>query len=169
MKPSSASRICTGFFCLTALLLAVVPVFAADYSSGVTSRVLAKTLVTGNGQRISYPVTDRAEVTAMTVELAPAAETGWHKHPVPVYAYVISGSLTVEIEGGKQLSFGAGEAIVEVVATLHNGKNMGNEPVKLAVFYLGAEGTPNVIRPAPADIPGQKQPITPPQPGTLLN
>jgi quercetin dioxygenase-like cupin family protein len=156
MKPSPASRIRTVFFGLAALLLAVVPVFAADYSTGVTSRVLAKAQVTGSGQRISYPVTDRAEVTAMTVELAPGAETGWHKHPVPVYAYVISGSLAVEVEGGKKLSFGAGEAIIEVVDTMHNGKCMGNEPVKLAVFYLGHEGTPNVIRPVPADLTGLK-------------
>jgi hypothetical protein len=34
-----------------------------------------------------------------------------------------------------------------VVNTLHNGKNIGAEPVKLAVFYLGAEGIPNVIKP----------------------
>lgn len=92
----------------------------------------------------------------MTVELLPGSETGWHKHPVPVYAYVISGKLTVEIEGGKQLSFDAGEAIIEVVNTLHNGKNIGNEPVKLAVFYLGDEGTPNVIKPVPEDKPELK-------------
>lgn len=65
---------------------------------------------------------------------------------MPVYAYVVSGHLTVEIEGGKILSFAPGEAIIEVVNTLHNGQNRGDEPVKLAVFYLGAEGTPNVIR-----------------------
>jgi len=151
MKPLSASRVRTVFFCLIALFLTVTTPFAADYSAGVTSRVLAKTSLTGNGQRITYPVTGRAEVTAMTVELAPNAETGWHKHPVPVYAYVISGMLSVEIEGGKLLSCNAGDAIIEVVDTLHNGKNMGSEPVKLTVFYLGVEGTPNVIRPVPAD------------------
>jgi len=109
--------------------------------------VLTKTTVTGNGQKISYPQTDRAEVTAMTVELAPGAETGWHKHPVPVYAYVVSGNLTVELEDRKQLAFKAGDAIIEVVNTLHNGRNSGSEPVRLAVFYLGAEGVPNVIKP----------------------
>ena len=127
-------------------LIIVLPAIAADYSSGVTSKVLSKTAVTGNGQKISYPLTDRAEVTAMTVDLAPGSETGWHKHPVPVYAYVVSGSLSVELEDGKLLSFSAGEAIIEVVNTLHNGRNSGTVPVKLAVFYLGAEGIPNVVR-----------------------
>jgi quercetin dioxygenase-like cupin family protein len=135
---------CTGIF-LVALLL-TPPVFAADYSAGVMAKVLSKTSVTGNGQKISYPSTEKAEVTAMTVELAPGAETGWHKHPIPVYAYVVSGSLSVELEGGKVLSFGAGEAVFEVVNTFHNGRNSGTDPVKLAVFYLGSEGTPNVIK-----------------------
>ena len=151
MKPSYGSIIRTAYLCLTALLLITAPAFSADYNTGVTSKVLVKTSVTGNGQQITYPVTDKAEVTAMIVELAPGSETGWHKHPVPVYAYVISGKLSVEIEGGKQLTFNAGDAIIEVVNTLHNGRNFGNEPVKLAVFYLGAEGTPNVIKPVRAD------------------
>ena len=151
MKLSYTTHLRVACLCLIALLLIKAPAFAADYSTGVTSRVLVKTSITGNGQSISYPVTDKAEVTAMTVELASGAETGWHKHPVPVYAYVISGRLSVEIEGGKQLSFAAGEAIIEVVNTLHNGKNMGSEPVKLAVFYLGSADVPNMIKPVPVD------------------
>jgi Cupin domain len=107
MKPSYTSVIRTTCLCLTTLLLFITPAYSADYNTGVTTRVLIKTSVTGNGQQITYPVTDKAEVTAMTVELAPGAETGWHKHPVPVYAYVISGTLSVEIEGGKQLTFNA--------------------------------------------------------------
>ena len=132
--------------CLSGLLFIAQPALAADYNSGVASKVLAQTTLTGNGQKITYPLTDKAEVTAMTVDLAPGAETGWHKHPVPVYAYVVSGTLAVELEDGKHLSFVAGDAIIEVVNTMHNGRNSGTVPVKLAVFYLGAEGTPNVIR-----------------------
>jgi len=118
----------------------------ADYSPGVTTRILQKTGITGNGGKIVYPRTDRAEVTAMTVELAPGAQTGWHKHPVPVYAYVIAGSLAVELESGTTLSFKEGDAIIEVVDTLHNGRNRGTGPAKLAVFYLGVEGSPTVIK-----------------------
>jgi quercetin dioxygenase-like cupin family protein len=142
--------------CLIGLFLLVPPAFASDYSSGVTAKVLQKTSVTGNGQKITYPQTDKAEVTAMFVELTPGAETGWHKHPNPVYAYVISGNLSVELEDGKCLSFAAGDAIIEVVNTLHNGKNNGTEPVKLAVFYLGVEGTPIVIKQEPTEKPVQK-------------
>ena len=151
MKTCYASKISAACLCLLGLFLIATPAFTADYSSGVTAKILKKTSVTSNGQKISYPQTDKAEVTAMTVELAPGAETGWHKHPVPVYAYVISGHLSVELEDGQQLSFTSGEAVIEVVNVLHNGKNKGNEPVKLAVFYLGAEGTANVIKPEKAE------------------
>lgn len=147
MTSLRAPLIRTAWLYLIGLSLLMPSAFAADYNSGVTAKVLRKTSVTGNGQKITYPLTDRAEVTVMTVDLAPGAETGWHKHPVPVYAYVVSGNLSVELEDGKHLSFVAGEAIIEVVNTLHNGKNMGSEPVKLVVLYLGAEGTPNVIKP----------------------
>jgi quercetin dioxygenase-like cupin family protein len=140
---------------LGTLLLLPLTTFAADYNPGVTAKILQKTGVTGNGQKIVYPCTDKAEVTAMTVELAPGAETGWHRHTMPVYAYVVSGTLAVELEGGKTFSFTAGDVIIEVVDTLHNGRNLGTEPVKLAVFYLGAEGLPNVIK-AAADKSGQK-------------
>lgn len=149
MTPFSAPMIRTVSLGLMALLLSLSSPFAADYNSGVTAKVLSKTTVTGNGQKIVYPVTDRAEVTAMTVDLAPGAETGWHTHPIPVYAYVASGSLSVELEGGRELSFSAGDAIIEVVNTLHNGRNKGTEPVKLAVFYLGIEGAPTVIKQKP--------------------
>ncbi len=118
----------------------------AAYNTGVTSKVLSKTGVTSNGQKVAYPVTDKAEVTALLVDLAPGAETGWHKHPVPVYAFVLSGNLTIEMEGGNTLMFKAGDAIIEMVDTFHNGKNIGIEPVRLAVFYTGVQGLPNVIR-----------------------
>ena len=119
----------------------------ADYQSGVSATVLKKTGVTGNGQHIAYPVTDKAEVTAMTVDLAVGAETGWHSHPIPVYAYVVAGTIDVELEGGQVITYRPGDAIIEVVNTLHNGRNRGSEAVRLAVFYTGIEGAPNVIKP----------------------
>jgi quercetin dioxygenase-like cupin family protein len=151
MTPARTLHLRIACLCLIGLFLFVPQAFSADYGTGVTAKILKKTSVTGNGQKITYPRTDSAEVTAMTVELAPGAETSWHKHTVPVYAYVITGNLSVELADGKSLSFHAGDAVIEVVNTLHNGKNIGTEPAKLVVFYLGVEGTPNVVRPGPTE------------------
>ena len=86
----------------------------------------------------------------MKVEIKPGAETGWHSHPVPLYAYVLEGDLTVEVKGGNTYHFTAGNAIVEVVNVPHNGKNLGATPVVLIVFYTGETGTPNTVM-TPAD------------------
>ena len=126
------------------LLFISCPVFAADYDSGVKATVLIKSTTASNGQKLEYLETDNAEVTAMIVEIASGRETGWHMHNVLVYAYVMAGKLSVEIEGGKQYEFNEGQVILEVLNTPHNGVNKGSVPVKLIVFYNGEEGLPLV-------------------------
>jgi quercetin dioxygenase-like cupin family protein len=109
---------------------------------------LLRTTVTAGGQPIIYPKVDQPEVTAVLVEIPPGAETGWHKHPFPAYAYLLSGELTVELEGGKVNTFKAGDALAETVNMLHNGKNAGAEPVKLVMFVTGAKGEPFTVKAA---------------------
>jgi quercetin dioxygenase-like cupin family protein len=129
------------------LLLAPSLVFAAEYSGGVQAKVILKASTTGNGVPIAYLKTDQPEITAMTVDILPGAQTGWHSHPIPVYAYVMSGCLTVFIEGTiSPRTFNAGDIIIEVVNARHNGINEGKDPVKLIVFYTGAKNIPNVIK-----------------------
>ncbi|MRR53329.1 MAG: hypothetical protein EG822_02310 [Deltaproteobacteria bacterium] len=63
-----------GYVILVGLFLLMVQLaIAAEYSSGVASNVLNQTTVTGNGQKITCPRTDKAEVTTMTVDLAPGS------------------------------------------------------------------------------------------------
>lgn len=119
---------------------------AAEYDAGVQGKVILQTETTSGGDPITYLKTDKPKITVMTVDIAPGAKTGWHSHPMPVYAYVIAGQLSVEIEGGKTAEFKEGDAIIEVVNTRHNGMNKGNVPVKLVVFYVGGKEIPNVIK-----------------------
>ena len=125
---------------------------AWGYDNGVVAQQILKSTMTGNGQKIEYLKTDKAEITAAIVEFAPGAETGWHKHPVPVYAYVLEGTLKVMVEGGKEYVFEKDQAIIEVVNLAHNGKNVGKGKVRLAVFYTGEENTPSTIKLTPPSI-----------------
>jgi quercetin dioxygenase-like cupin family protein len=43
-------------------------------------------------------------------------------------------------EKGNVLKMKAGDPIIEVVNTVHYGKNEGDEPVEIVVFYAGSEG-----------------------------
>ncbi len=118
---------------------------ADDYQGVKATRILTSTTAS-NGQKLSYLRTDNPEVTAMMVEIPPGAETGWHIHAVPVYAYMLAGSISVEMEGGKKYDFKEGEAIFEVMNTPHNGRNNGTKAARLVVFYTGEVGKPNVTR-----------------------
>ncbi len=144
----------TGFFIrpftlfLTSALVALVfcapaPISAEAYASAVLVRPLLVTTVTGNGTPIDYPDTDKEEITVAEVTLNPGAETGWHTHANPVYAYVLSGTLAVDYADGTGRTFATGEAVIEVVDAPHNGRAVGAEAVRLIVFYTGIQGKPN--------------------------
>ncbi|MDD5201411.1 MAG: cupin domain-containing protein [Terrimicrobiaceae bacterium] len=123
---------------------------AEGYKPVVQVTPLLRTSTTAAGQPIAYPRTDAPEVTAVLVEIPPGAETGWHKHPFPCYAYMLSGELTVETEGGRTHHLVAGQALIEAVNVLHNGRNTGSEPVRLVLFVTGEKGKPFTVRtPAP--------------------
>lgn len=120
-------------------------VISAEYEN-VNVTTLKKTTTSTDGSKIIYPKIDNPEVTALLVEIPPGGQTGWHLHPVPVYAYMLSGSLNIEMENGENYSFKEGDAIIEVVNTPHNGKNTGQGPAKLVVFYTGEIGKPLTVK-----------------------
>jgi quercetin dioxygenase-like cupin family protein len=74
------------------------------------------------------------------ITFPPGSSTGWHKHDIPVFAYVLEGELTVELENGKIIQFKQGAAFAEVHDTWHNGKNNGTENLVLIAIYMGEKG-----------------------------
>jgi len=137
------------------LLVALAPVGTAkaEEYSNVQVRKLITSSTASNGQPLAYLATGKPEVTALMVTIPPGGETGWHQHPVPVYAYVLDGELTVEMKGGIRYVFKKGDVVLEVMNTLHNGFNTGTTNVSLVVFYTGAVGVPNVVKDAPPPAP----------------
>ncbi len=130
---------------LTALTVPL-PGLADEYQGAVVATVVLKTTKTAAGQPVAYPSGGPAEVTAATVTIAPGAETGWHTHEVPVYVWVVAGTVQVEYDGAAAVTVKAGEPLVEAVGIAHNGRNVGREPVKLLVFYTGIEGKGNISK-----------------------
>lgn len=133
------------------LLLAVAFVLplsasALEFTSDVKVTPVLKTTTSWNGAPITYPA-GKPEITGLLLEIAPGGETGWHQHPVPSFGMVLEGTLEVTLKDGKTKRLGPGEAIAEVVDTLHNGRNVGTTPLKLVVFYAGVVGTPLTVKP----------------------
>ena len=145
-------RVVQGVIALFLFLLLNSAVKAEEYRN-VEAEKLITSSTSSNGDPLVYLHTDKPEVTALLVHIPPGGATGWHKHPVPVYAYMLEGVLTVELKDGRTFVFKKGDAILEVINTLHNGYNAGSVPATLVVFYTGAVGVPNVIREEPVAVP----------------
>lgn len=112
------------------------------YNAGVQTKIVLQATQDVIGQKLVYPKTEHPEVTGLEVRIPSGQETGWHTHSMPGYAYVLSGTVTLEYEKGITRQFKSGEAFAEVVNVLHNGRNNGSEEVVLIVFFTGEAGVP---------------------------
>ncbi len=113
--------------------------YSLEQSASVKVSTVLKTETSWDGKPIEYP-SGKAEITGMIIEIAPGGETGWHLHPVPSFGVILEGELEVQLKNGAVKRLKSGEAMAEVINTLHNGRNIGSVPVKLVVFYAGSVG-----------------------------
>lgn len=147
---------------ISILVLVCAFATAQQYQEGVIVEKLLQTSTTVTGQKFEYPMNSSPEVSMYKITLPAGKETGWHKHDVPVFAYVVKGTITVEIEGGKKFTYTPNSTIAEVINTMHNGSNLGKEDVVLIATYIGEKAAPNSVKrinatptpkPKPVDTP----------------
>ena len=73
------------------------------------------------GQPIRFPQGDN-QFTAVVAEVAPGGQVGRHMHPVPLFVYMLEGTLSIEMEGHGTHTFNAGDPeLVEKVKKATNG------------------------------------------------
>ena len=95
------------------------------------------------GQPIAYPTALPANITAVILTLPPGVSTGLHRHPVPLFGYMLEGELTVTYEGAGERTYRPGDALMEAIGTPHDGRNTGTVDVRILAVAIGAEGIPN--------------------------
>lgn len=132
-------------FILWSLLFASLDAAALDPTNDVRVTLLATETTSWDGKPIAYPG-GQAEMTALLIEISPGAQTGWHCHLVPNFAYMLEGTLELVLDDGRMKRLNAGEVLSEVVNRSHNGRNVGSVPAKLVVFYTGAAGIPLSVK-----------------------
>lgn len=125
---------------------------AQDTEAPITAETLLSTQTTVIGQPFDYPTETPAEISASIVTIAPGAETGWHIHPVPLFGYMLEGTLTVDYGSRGTRTYESGDSLVEAWNWPHNGINHGDVPVQVMVVYAGAEGLPTAV---PTDGPDE--------------
>jgi len=129
--------------CLTLLLSNNV--LAQDVNT-VKVEVLAKTSSSWDGGSLPDYPKGKPEIIILRITIPPGVQLPLHKHPVINAGVLLKGELTVVTEDNKTLHLKAGDSIVEVVNKWHHGKNEGNKPAEIIVFYAGIRGTPITIK-----------------------
>ncbi|RFM33528.1 cupin domain-containing protein [Chitinophaga silvisoli] len=131
---------------LSLLVFMGMAVHAQQYSGKLKIEKLADTSLNSIGQKIAYPQFKDPKVTMCKITFPPGETTGWHKHLIPVFSYVLQGTLTVEVEGKGTREYKEGSSLVESYDTYHRGINKGKQDVVLFVVYLGGDGQSLAIK-----------------------
>ena len=108
----------------------------------VQSTELIRTSQSWDGVELPDYLQGSPELVAVKYEFPAGQKLGWHHHPVMNYGILVQGELTIITQDGLEKTVHEGEAIVEMVNTIHHGENRGTKPVILYMFYASQEGLP---------------------------
>ena len=147
MKTSTLFRLLAGTAVLAGLAgCATCPKGDAPAPAAVSTTELIRTSQSWDGAELpDYPA-GRPELVAVRYEFPAGKKLGWHHHPVMNYGVLQQGELTIIGLDGKEKVVHEGEAVVEMVDTIHHGENRGDKTVILDMFYLSQAGVPLAVQ-----------------------
>ena len=107
---------------------------------------LKRTSQSWDGAPLPDYLKGKPELVVMRYIFPVGSKLPWHHHPVINYGILHQGELTIVGVDGKKQVVHAGEAIVEMVGSIHCGMNTGDKPVVLDMFYLSQKGMPLAVQ-----------------------
>lgn len=113
--------------------------------SGVQVTELLKTTQSWDGQDLPAYPQGQPEITIVRITIPPGVALPMHRHPMINAGVMLSGEVTVYTEKNEIRRVVAGEALSELVNTWHYGKNEGEIPAEIIVFYAGVSKTPITV------------------------
>lgn len=124
------------------IILFVMILCVTNSTYSAEKEVLLKTTSTWDNAEYKKLKIKKPEVTVLKITINTNEELPMHRHDLVNIAYVKKGTLTVITDENKKITLHEGESLPELIGKYHYGKNTGNEPVELIVFYIGEKGTP---------------------------
>ena len=112
----------------------------------VTTEELIRTSQSWDGVELPDYFQGRPELVAVKYVFPAGQKLGWHHHPVMNYGVLVQGELTIIGQDGKEKVVHEGEAVVEMVNTIHHGENRGTKPVILYRVYLSQKDLPLAVQ-----------------------
>lgn len=125
-----------------AVVFFVTILCVTNISYSAEKEVLLNTTSTWDGAEYNKLKIKKPEVTVLKIIINVGEELPMHKHDLVNIAYVKKGTLTVVTDDNKEITLHKEDVLPELIGEYHYGKNTGDEPVELIVFYLGQKGTP---------------------------
>ncbi len=114
-------------------------------SSGAIITPIIKTQQTISGQPLKLPP-GPAEMVAISVDIPAGGALAIHQHPWSRFFYVERGTLrVVNHDTGKSQEFKAGQVQAEAIGEWHEGRAVGDGPVRVIVIDLVPPGATNTI------------------------
>ena len=107
---------------------------------------LIRTSKSWDGVELPDYLKGRPELVAMKYEFPAGEKLGWHHHPVMNFGILVQGELTIVSEDGTEKVVHEGEAVVEMVGTIHHGENRGTKDCILYMFYLSQKDLPLAVQ-----------------------
>lgn len=144
MNPKKTmERLFCGIFLI---LLSASHVWAHDSTGATKVELLAKSSSSWDGEPLPGYAQGKPEITILRITVPPKTQLPLHKHPVINAGVMLKGELTVITKDKQILHLKAGDSIIEVVNKWHYGKNEGNDPAEIIVFYAGVQNVPITIK-----------------------
>lgn len=112
----------------------------------VEAEELIRTSQSWDGVELPDYFQGRPELVAVKYVFPPGMKLGWHHHVAMNYGVLVQGELTIIGQDGKTKVVHEGEAVVEMVGTIHHGENRGTKPVILYMFYLSQKDLPLAVQ-----------------------
>ncbi len=130
---------------LCLLILSLAPVRAQEAST-IKVETLVKSGASWDGNALPRYPRGKPEISILRITIPPHERLTMHQHPVINAGILLEGELTVVKKTGETVQLKAGEALVEVVNTWHYGKNDGDVPAVIVVFYAGVTNSPLTVK-----------------------
>lgn len=132
------------------LMLAAASCHRSVVENNLAAQVEAQELIRSSqswdGVELPDYLEGRPELVAMRYVFPPGQKLGWHHHVAMNYGVLVQGELTIIGLDGKQKTVHEGEAVIEMVGTIHHGENRGKKPAVLYMFYLAKKDMPLAVQ-----------------------
>ena len=112
----------------------------------VVSTELIRTSQSWDGVELPDYFQGRPELVAVKYVFPAGQKLGWHHHVAMNYGVLVQGELTIIGQDGKTKVVHEGEAVVEMVGTIHHGENRGTKDCILYMFYLSQKDLPLAVQ-----------------------